>query len=243
VLVSDKNLFIAEVCHIEAAAPGGERYNPDQTQDERRAYENLVILCHPHHVETDNVAEYPAGRLRKLKMDHEASFGQHPYKIDESLLYKISVEMDQYWSDIDFLHNTQHVAPSLSVPVNVRLSYQELADEMDDLLRTLSTWRTKLIESNRRRYADVLAVFSEVGVEVSALGDERAQRLSHGDWLFVNLALPNHVTRLRALLVQMELQYLEAYLKLNPTDAATRLRLASRKAEFALIATKQGLAD
>jgi hypothetical protein len=43
--------YIAELCHIEAAEPGGERYNPQHSDDDRRAYENLLFLCHAHHVE------------------------------------------------------------------------------------------------------------------------------------------------------------------------------------------------
>lgn len=243
VLVNEKNLFVAEVCHIEAAEPGGERYNPDKSDDQRRDYGNLLILCHPHHVETNDAAEFPVERLREFKVQHEVAFGQKPYKIDESLLYKISFEMDAYWSNIDTLHKTQHIVPELSVPVDVRASYRQLADEVESLLDTLSTWSWIVAESDRRRYDDLAKRLDEIGVGTSALGDDLAQRFSRGNWQLVNLALPNHVTRLRALLVQMELQYLEAYMKLNPTDAHARLRLEDRKIQFERIATTHGLAD
>ena len=52
-LVNEKQKFIGQVCHIEAAMPDGERYNPKQTDEERRSYENLLILCYQHHIETD----------------------------------------------------------------------------------------------------------------------------------------------------------------------------------------------
>ncbi|WP_053407706.1 hypothetical protein [Vibrio hepatarius] len=41
----DKTLNLGVAAHICAAAPGGPRYNPVQTKDERRAYENGIWLC------------------------------------------------------------------------------------------------------------------------------------------------------------------------------------------------------
>jgi hypothetical protein len=63
--------FIAQICHIEAAERGGERFNKDQNNEQRRAFSNLVLLCHKHHVITNNVDEYPVERLAKIKADHE----------------------------------------------------------------------------------------------------------------------------------------------------------------------------
>lgn len=67
-----QGVYIAELCHIHAAEPGGQRYNPAQTDEERRAPENLLFLCHQHHKETDDEARYPLERLREIKRAHEA---------------------------------------------------------------------------------------------------------------------------------------------------------------------------
>ena len=60
-------VYVAELCHIEAAEPGGQRYNPAQSDEERRAPANLLFLCHQHHKETDNEGRYPVVNLRKMK--------------------------------------------------------------------------------------------------------------------------------------------------------------------------------
>lgn len=67
-----QGVYVAELCHIHAAEPGGQRYNPEQTDEDRRASENLLFLCHEHHKETDDEARYPAERLREIKQAHEA---------------------------------------------------------------------------------------------------------------------------------------------------------------------------
>lgn len=35
-IINNKNKLIGEICHIEAAEEGGKRYNPKQTDEERR---------------------------------------------------------------------------------------------------------------------------------------------------------------------------------------------------------------
>ena len=71
-ILTETGEYIAELCHIEAAEPGGERYNPEQSDEERRAYDNLLFLCHGHHVATNDVDSYPVARMRELKAKHES---------------------------------------------------------------------------------------------------------------------------------------------------------------------------
>lgn len=71
--ILDKNdVYIAELCHIEAAEPGGQRYNPNQTDEERRSPANLIFFCHQHHNVTNDVEQYPVSRLQEIKRSHEA---------------------------------------------------------------------------------------------------------------------------------------------------------------------------
>lgn len=71
-ILDEQGVYIAELCHIEAAEPGGQRYNPAQTDEERRAAGNLLFLCHQHHKETDDATRYSVERLREMKRAHEA---------------------------------------------------------------------------------------------------------------------------------------------------------------------------
>ena len=63
-----------QICHIESAMPGGERFNPDSTNEERRHVSNLLLMCDDHHTDTNDVVAYPVERMRKIKSDHEARF-------------------------------------------------------------------------------------------------------------------------------------------------------------------------
>jgi hypothetical protein len=63
---------ISNICHIEAAEEGGERYNPNSNDEERRSFENLILLCPNHHKVTDDVLTYTVEVLREMKRTHEA---------------------------------------------------------------------------------------------------------------------------------------------------------------------------
>ena len=65
-------VYVAELCHIEAASPGGQRYNQSQTDEDRRSISNLLFLCHQHHKVTDDESEYSVSMLQKMKNKHEA---------------------------------------------------------------------------------------------------------------------------------------------------------------------------
>ena len=77
--------FIGQVCHIEAAEANGERFNPQQTDEQRRAFDNLLLLCYEHHVATNNVQAYPVERLREMKALHEAKFSDVAEKMRVSI--------------------------------------------------------------------------------------------------------------------------------------------------------------
>ncbi|MDT7542837.1 MAG: hypothetical protein QOE33_2741, partial [Acidobacteriota bacterium] len=60
------------ICHIKARQAGGPRYDPNQTDKERSAFENLLLLCSPHHDVIDSDPEsYTVERLLKIKTNHE----------------------------------------------------------------------------------------------------------------------------------------------------------------------------
>lgn len=69
--------IMVEVCHINARNPGGPRYDPAQTEKERNAYENLILLCGDHHKLVDaHPDQYSTEDLKELKRVHQLSFGR-----------------------------------------------------------------------------------------------------------------------------------------------------------------------
>ena len=63
---------LGEMAHIKGERPGSARYDPDITDDERRKYSNLILLCPNCHAIVDNDYQaYTVERLVQIKKDHE----------------------------------------------------------------------------------------------------------------------------------------------------------------------------
>jgi hypothetical protein len=67
--------FIGQRVHICGALLGSARYDPAMTDDERRSFPNLVVMCKPHHqlIDINEPELYPAELLRRWKAQREAS--------------------------------------------------------------------------------------------------------------------------------------------------------------------------
>lgn len=62
---------VGEICHIKARSSGGPRYDATQSESDRDAYENLLLLCPSHHTLVDSAAAtYTVETLVELKQRH-----------------------------------------------------------------------------------------------------------------------------------------------------------------------------
>jgi hypothetical protein len=59
-----------ELTHIAGVTPGGPRYDPSQTDEERQGKENLILLCQYHHSVID-AGPYTAEDIRRMKAARE----------------------------------------------------------------------------------------------------------------------------------------------------------------------------
>jgi hypothetical protein len=71
-LVNESNAANSNICHIEAAEQGGQRYNSNMSPKQRADYPNLILLCQSHHKVTDDVTIYTVEKLKGMKAAHEA---------------------------------------------------------------------------------------------------------------------------------------------------------------------------
>jgi len=66
-----KNIHIAEMAHVFAAADDGPRANAELTQAERGRYSNLILLCPTCHTIIDKApGEYPDTVILMWKQQH-----------------------------------------------------------------------------------------------------------------------------------------------------------------------------
>lgn len=80
-----------QIAHIRAAEPGGPRDMPGMTTADRKAFSNLILLCHPHHTVVDKrrQQDFSIETLQRWKAerekDHEAALSRLREITPESL--------------------------------------------------------------------------------------------------------------------------------------------------------------
>jgi hypothetical protein len=73
-MAETNNVVTGEVCHIKASSPGGPRYDPHQTDEDRHSEGNLILLCGRHHTLVDaDPKQYTVDALLQMKRDHQGS--------------------------------------------------------------------------------------------------------------------------------------------------------------------------
>ncbi len=82
-IINQNGTVDGEICHIRAASPGGPRYDPNQSDNERRAYDNLILLCRDHHAAIDMQPEiYTVDILEGMKHEHEKNVSRSERSTD-----------------------------------------------------------------------------------------------------------------------------------------------------------------
>ena len=73
-IVEETGTVIGIVCHIKARSKGGPRYDSKQTDEERHAFENLILLCPRHSKRIDSEPRtFRVDVLMDMKEMHERS--------------------------------------------------------------------------------------------------------------------------------------------------------------------------
>ncbi len=123
----DRAKTMLQICHIESAEEGGERWNHNSNVEERRQFENLILLCPIHHVETNDVKKFTVEILREIKSNHEAKMLKK--SSSEGILSKYPsslVEVINQISLSDLLKNTDSLDVTNSFNPEDKITYNDV---------------------------------------------------------------------------------------------------------------------
>ncbi|MBV8592114.1 MAG: hypothetical protein JO212_19010 [Acetobacteraceae bacterium] len=137
--------FIGLLCHIEAAEKGGQRFNPNMSNEQRRQASNLMLMCHKHHVKTNDVEKYPVSKLQQIKADHERRFSHPERAIRERLID---------WTTVDQPSEVKSLA-RMNAVLDWGLSPSLLSESARDLNEYIS--RIRRIPLGLRRFIGAVA--------------------------------------------------------------------------------------
>jgi len=148
-IARDKKTIVSKICHMEAASSEGPRYNSNMGDDERRHFDNLILLCDECHSIIDNKeneSKYPVSLLQEWKRNHESTrIGE--LRSDHSLL---KVVIDKI-ADKDFDSYTVNATRNIG------------AFSIDEKIKHNAIKRNKtLIEEYRIFYSRINTLYTEM---------------------------------------------------------------------------------
>lgn len=179
-MMNAEGVFIGQVCHIEAAEENGERFNADMTNEDRRQFDNLMLMCYEHHQVTNDTIQYTVSKLQQIKADHEKRFSNPERAILEQLT--------------DWTERSTRSVPANLGSINKVLGWdasdEELAVSLSELTDYLKRLRNVPLELRRflgavvkrawkMKDENVVRESITGGLEILASDVERAFGLSH----------------------------------------------------------------
>ncbi|MGJ8760760.1 MAG: hypothetical protein ACSHXA_09455 [Polaribacter sp.] len=135
----DGHTVIGKICHIEAAKEGGPRFRETMNDEERRSYDNLILLCDEHHQIIDNKTnenEFSVTLLQNWKVKHLSSELKTKQQYSDDIIANFIDASKQYYSKID----------SLDGPYKPKISNSYIKREFEnDFLATLKEKKCLLL--------------------------------------------------------------------------------------------------
>jgi len=107
------------------------------TDEERKAPNNLIVLCWRHHVKTNNIELYPVPVLQKMKADHDSNWAEHNYTLPYQALDRIIEEQLQFENEVSRINTAW--CESSDLAMNLTLN-----DDPSGHLNEVSSSITKL---------------------------------------------------------------------------------------------------
>ena len=126
-ITNDKKDVLAKIAHIEAASSNGPRFNAYMTDDERRDFDNLILLCDEHHIEIDShEEEFPTDLLKEWKLLHEGT------DIDALFQHTLKIKYLNDFETISLLSNIPKSIDNIFVNLAIIKEKQEKQEEKDN---------------------------------------------------------------------------------------------------------------
>ena len=166
-IVNTENALESNICHIEAAKEGGERYNSSMNDKERADYPNLILLCRQHHSKTDDVKKYTVEVLKQMKTNHESEIFALRLKENPSMLKNaINAIANIELTELEELNDLKAFDPNLKISYNsikqnvaliheYKVYHKKINSLYDELERQGSIKKEKLLNIIKHIYVSV----------------------------------------------------------------------------------------
>ena len=90
------------------------------SDEDRRHYDNLLLLCYAHHVETNDESIYSVEKMNIIKLEHEKRFRHVDFEVTNEIVLEAQRQSREYWKAVSRANTIEH-------------SFEELKFEIDSI--------------------------------------------------------------------------------------------------------------
>lgn len=232
-IFNDNGLYIAQLCHINAANEGGERYDNKQSDEERRSPDNLLFMCHRHHKETDDEKIFTTDILRELKLKHEERYTEKGKEANQNMIRQVQYEISYFW---DRQSKKTFELDDLKIERNFEQNTFQLFTELTNNIETLKDYCDMCAESDesKKLELDLLELSKKAGIDFSEYKKVPYSEnpFVNRNWEMHNIGRPNLFTHVSLSLNQLKVKVIDELLKHNSEDTELKELAEIYKKEF-----------
>lgn len=161
--------ILSKICHIAAASPEGPRFDPSMDNDQRRHFDNLILLCDECHTIIDNKAnelKYPTPLLIEWKKSHEEKIRSKLLARNNILVKAINAiaNMDDDICDVDESVEIFNISDKITFNNIVRNKY--LIEEYKVFYTKISSIYSELESSGSFKKEKLLRIIKTVYLKI-----------------------------------------------------------------------------
>ncbi len=218
-IFNDKGLYVAQLCHIEAAQKRGPRFNAAQTEDERNSHSNLLFMCHRHHKETDDVIEFTVERVKEIKAIHESGFTEQGKNATNEMIHQILAEAISFWNR---QRQKGFELQKLKIKRNFDLNIIQLFNELNVRVQAIQAYCDVCAKSDSDEVLqeDLKQLCEKLDIDFLKFSSIPYYKnpLINRNWEMHNIGRPNFFSHIALCIAQLRVKVLEELLKNNPKD-------------------------
>lgn len=218
-IINEDYALVGQLCHIEAAEPGGPRYNENQTDLERNGYNNLMYMCYKHHKETHDVEKYSTIMLKKMKYNHENNYKYNPFSFDFSLVFKINDDFKNYIDEIEEIYQNREFDEKMEF--NSNATFEELNGKIEEIIDWFRNYFSLQLNEYLENLNDnIIKKMKQLGYDTKLWEEQKYYDNPFWSplWEITHLGLGNYLNELECIFIQISIMYYKEYLMTNSND-------------------------
>lgn len=153
VIGKDGLTVVGKICHIEAASKNGPRYRKDMTDDDRRSFDNLILLCDEDHSIIDNKeneSEYSVAHLKEWKKQHQEKFSSSEIEVNDKVVEKAIeqvIEIEENRGIVNQVNATGNSSVTINNEINNYSSHHNEIEE-EGVIKEIFDNAIELVQSD-----------------------------------------------------------------------------------------------